>query len=139
MATYNSGDLAKSVRSSALANGQVYSGTLTPSANVATGDVLKFCVLPAGTNVDSVTVVNASLGTTVPGDIEFAPVDGSTKTTFSSAAFAFGTANANGSTIAKKPVLLAKDSWLQVTVGTVSSGSTGEVTLIARGEGIGAA
>ena len=139
MATYNSGDLAKSVRSSALANGQVYSGTLTPSANVATGDVLKFCVLPAGTNIHRVTVVNATLGTTVPGDIEFAPTDGSTKTTFSSAAFAFGTANANGSTIAKKPVLLAKDCWLQVTLGTVSSGSTGAVTLIAEGEGIGAA
>ena len=138
MATYNSGDLAKSVRSSALANGQVYSGTLTPSANVATGDVLKFCVIPAGTNVDSITVVNADLGTAAPGDIEFAPVDGSTKTTFASA-FAFGTANANGSTVAKKPVLLAKDSWLQVTLGTVDTGSTGEVTLIARGEGIGAA
>ena len=138
MATYNSGDLAKSVRSSALANGQVYSGTLTPSANVATGDVLKFCVIPAGTNVDSITVVNADLGTAAPGDIEFAPVDGSTKTTFASA-FAFGTANANGSTIAKKPVLVTKDSWLQVTLGTVDTGSTGEVTLIARGEGIGAA
>ena len=138
MATYNSGDLAKSVRSSALANGQVYSGTLTPSANVATGDVLRFCVIPAGTNVDSITVVNADLGTAAPGDIEFAPVDGSTKTTFASA-FAFGTANANGSTVAKKPVLLAKDSWLQVTLGTVDTGSTGEVTLIARGEGIGAA
>lgn len=138
MATYNSGDLAKSVRSSALANGQVYSGTLTPSANVATGDVLKFCVIPAGTNVDSITVINADLGTAAPGDIEFAPLDGSTKTTFASA-FAFGTANANGSTVAKKPVLVTKDSWLQVTLGTVDTGSTGEVTLIARGEGIGAA
>ena len=138
MATYNSGDLAKSVRSSALANGQVYSGSLTPSANVATGDVLKFCVLPAGTNIHRVTVVNATLGTTVPGDIEFAPTDGSTKTTFASA-FAFGTANASGSAVVKAPVLLAKDCWLQVTLGTVSSGSTGAVTLIAEGEGIGAA
>ena len=103
--------------------------TYNTFTNVATGDVLKFCVLPAGTNIHRVTVVNATLGTTVPGDIEFAPTDGSTKTTFSSAAFAFGTANANGSTIAKKPVLLTKDCWLQVTVGTVSSGSTGEVTL----------
>lgn len=137
MATYNSGDLAKSVRSSALANGQVYSGTLTPTANVATGDILKFCVIPAGTNVHRVTVVNATLGTTVPGDIEFAPTDGSTKTTFS-AAFAFQTANANGSSVNKAPVLLAKDSWLQVTLGTVSAGSTGAVTLIAEGEGIGA-
>lgn len=137
MATYNAGDLAKSVRSSALANGQVYSGTLTPSASVVTGDVLKFCVLPAGTNVHRVTVVNASLGTTVPGDIEFAPTDGTTKTVFSSA-FALQTANANGSSINKAPVLLAKDSWLQVTLATVSAGGAAAVTLIAEGEGIGA-
>ena len=138
MATYNSGDLAKSVRSSALANGQVYSGSLTPASNVATGDVLTFCVIPAGTNLHRVTVVNASLGTTVPGDIELAPVDGSTKTTFASA-FAFGTANASGSAVVKAPVLTTKDCFLQVTLGTVSSGSTGAVTLIAEGEGIGAA
>ena len=138
MATYNSGDLAKSVRSSALANGQVYSGSLTPSANVGTGDVLKFCVIPAGTVVDSVVVVNATLGTAAPGDIEFAPVDGSTKTTFASA-FAFGTANASGALVAKKPVLVAKDSVLQVTLGTVNTGAAGEVTLVARGEGLGAA
>ena len=137
MATYNSGDLAKSVRSSALANGQVYSGTLTPSANVATGDILRFCIVPAGTAVHRITVVNASLGTTVPGDLELAPVDGSTKTTFS-AAFAFGTANASGSAVVKAPVLTTKDCWLQTTLGTVSSGSTGAVTLIAEGEGIGA-
>lgn len=138
MATYNSGDLAKSVRSSALANVQVYSGTLTPAANVATGDVLKFCVIPAGTKVDSIIVVNADLGTAAPGDIQFAPVDGSSVTTFA-AAFAFGTANANGALVAKKPVLLSKDCVLQVTLGTVDTGTTGEVTLIARGEGIGAA
>jgi hypothetical protein len=136
MATYNSGDLAKSVRSSALANGQVYSGTLTPSASVVTGDILKFCVIPAGTNVHRITVVNASLGTTVPGDLEFAPTDGSTKTAFSTA-FAFQTANANGSAVVKAPVLLAKDSWLQVTLGTVSAGGAAAVTLIAEGEGIG--
>lgn len=138
MATYNSGDLAKSVRSSALANGQVYSGTLTPSAAVDTGDVLKFCVIPAGTKVDSIIVINADLGTAAPGDIEFAPTDGSTKTTFASA-FAFGTANASGALVAKKPVLLTKDSWLQVTLGTVDTGAAAEVTLVARGEGIGAA
>lgn len=137
MPTYNSGDLAKSVRSSAIANGQVYSGTLTPSASVQTGDVLRFCVIPAGTNVHRVTVVNASLGTTVPGDIQFAPTDGSSATTFSSA-FAFQTANANGSAITKAPVLLAKDSWLQVTLGSVSSGGAAAVTLVAEGEGIGA-
>lgn len=137
MATYNSGALANPVRSAGIANAQVYSGTLTPSANVATGDVLRFAIVPAGTAVHRVTVVNASLGTTVPGDIQLAPTDGSSATTFSSA-FAFQTANANGSTIVKAPVLTAKDCWLQVTLGTVASGSTGAVTLIAEGDGIGA-
>lgn len=137
MATYNSGDLAKPQRGSAIANAQIYSGTLTPSANVVTGDVLRFGIIPAGTDVHAVTVVNASLGTTVPGDIEFAPVDGTTKTTFS-AAFAFQTANANGSRVAKKPVKVLKDSYLQVTLGTVSAGGAAEVTLLAEGEGQGA-
>lgn len=137
MATYASGDLAKSIRGGGIANGSAYYGSLTPSANVATGDVLRFCIVPAGTYVFRTTVVNASLGTTVPGDIQLAPVDGSSATTFS-AAFAFGTANANGSVISKAPVLVTKDSWLQVTLGTVSAGSTGAVSIIAEGENVGA-
>jgi hypothetical protein len=139
MPTYNASDLLlKPARSSALANQNVIFGTVTPSANVAAADVIRFAIIPAGTWIHRVTVVNASLGTTIPGSLEFAPVDGSTKTTFSSADYAFGTASANGTAIVKKPVLVSKDSYLQVTITSVSTPSTGEVTLIAEGEGFGA-
>ena len=139
MANYNSIDLrTKPNRSGGIANSSAFFGTLTPSANVVTGDILRFCIIPAGTIIFRTTVVNASLGTTVPGDIELAPVDGSTKTVFS-AAFAFPTANANGSVINKKPVRVLKDSYLQVTLGTVSAGAATELSVIAEGEVFGAA
>jgi hypothetical protein len=110
--------------------------TLTP----ATGDVVNFLVIPAGTEVRSITIQNADLGTAAPIDIGFAPLDGSSGSSAAFAsAYAGGTAAANGvTTLFASPVKVEKDSFLQGVFGTVSSGASGALTVAVNGILLGA-
>lgn len=112
--------------------------TLTP----ATGDVVNFFVIPAGTEIREVVINNASLGTAAPLNIGYAPIDGSSgsATAFASA-YAGGTAVTAGQpyhVILANPVKVEKDSFFQAVVGTVSSGASGAITVQAKGILLGA-
>lgn len=141
MATYDSADLnAKPLAAGNHGNAAKYYGTsVATGTNVATGDVIRICKVPAGFVATDVMVVNTSFGTTVPATIQFAPLDGSTPVAFGSTdGVTLQTAAANGSLFAKAPVRVEKDSYVQLLVGTVSSGNgTGVATVIVNGELIG--
>ena len=67
------------------------------TATPATGDLWNFLVIPAGTEIRSFTVQNATLGTAAPVSLGFAPVDGSSGTAAAFvSAYAAGTAAAAG-------------------------------------------
>lgn len=143
MATYSASDLTtKPVHTAEFGNASVYIGTNAASGtNVATGDKIRLCKVPAGFRAHKFTVVNTSFGTTVPATVQFEPLDGSTATTFGTTdMLSLQTASASGTDYSKAPVAVTKDSYLTLLLGTVSSGNgTGVATGIIEGEFLGAA
>ena len=118
-----------------------YSDQATITAAPATGDLWNFLVIPAGTEIRSITIQNADLGTAAPFDLGYAPVDGSTG---SAAAFlddyAGGTAVAAGAAktyLLASPVKVEKDSFLQAFFGTIDTGASGAVTVQINGKLLG--
>ena len=118
-----------------------YSDQASITATPATGDLWNFLVIPAGTEIRSITIQNADLGTAAPLDLGFAPVDGSSGT---AAAFlddyAAGTAVAAGSAktyLLATPVKVEKDSFLQAVFGTIDTGASGAVTVQINGKLLG--
>lgn len=108
----------------------------------ATGDVWRFFVIPAGTEIRQIDIQNATLGTAAPFDLGFAPVDGSTgnATAFGSA-IAGGTAHAAGANydvLLATPVKVEVDSFLTATFGTINTGASGALTVRAGGILLGA-
>jgi hypothetical protein len=142
MPTYNSADLnAKALWSKENGNAGIFYGTsVATSTTIATADKIRVCKVPAGMKVLKVTVINTTFGTTVPATIQFAPIDGTTAVQFGTTdAVTLQTAAANGTVFAKAPVDVAKDSFVELLVGTVSSGNgTGVATVIVEGELFGA-
>jgi len=112
--------------------------TLTP----ATGDVVNFLVIPAGTEIREVVINNADLGTAAPINLGYAPLDGSagSATAFASA-YAADTAVAAGQpyhVILASPIKVERDSFLQAVFGTVTGGASGAITVQAKGILLGA-
>lgn len=142
MATVSATDLnTKPLWSGDCGNLGVFYGTYTGTP--ATGDVWRFCKIPAGIKVLKVTIINEDLGTAAPCDFGYAPTDGSTAsaTAFASAV-ALGTASTadvgTNKLFADAPVSVAKDSYLIGTFGTISVGNSGKVSVIVEGELFGA-
>lgn len=142
MATASATDLnAKPCWSGPSGNHGVFYGTVT--ATPATGDVWRFCKVPAGMKVLRVQVVNEDLGTAAPADVGYVPVDGSSgsATAFASAA-AWGTASTAGApttyAFADSPVSVTKESYVIATFGTINTGNSGKVSIIVEGELFGA-
>lgn len=142
MATYKSADLdTKSLYSGDKGNAYTFYGTsAATSTNIATGDKIRVCKVPAGFVATDVIVVNTTFGTTVPATIQFEPLDGTAATSFGSTdGVTLQTAAANGTLFAKAPVRVEKDSYVTLLIGTVSAGNgTGVATVIVNGEGFGA-
>lgn len=117
----------------------VYRDQASITATPDTGDVWRFFVIPAGTEVQSITIQNADLGTAAPLDLGFAPVDGSSGTTTAFlTAYAAGTAAATGVTyMLATPVKVEKDSFCQALFGTVNTGASGAVTVALTGQLLG--
>jgi hypothetical protein len=117
-------------------------GKVVPSANVVTGDKLRICIIPAGTEVGAVLLSNASMGGPAPADIGYEPVnsnDGSlvADPDYFAAAVALGTAS-NGAVLGgfdqKK---FEQDVYLIATFGTVVSGTQGAVRARVLGKNVG--
>ena len=94
-----------------------YSDQASITATPVNGDLWNFLVIPAGTEIRSITIQNASLGTTATINLGFAPVDGSAGTAAAFvSAYAAGTAAPAGSAktyLLASPVKVEKDSFLQ--------------------------
>lgn len=142
MPIYNSADLnSKPLFTGDDGNSNTYYGTsVATGTNLATGDKIRICKVPAGLVVNEAIVVNTSFGTTAPAGLQFEPLDGSTPVDFVAAGgITLQTASANGTMFARAPVAVAKDSYVTLTVGTVSAGNgTGVATVIVNGEYFGA-
>ena len=142
MPIYNSADLnAKPLYSGDDGNANVYFGTsVATGTNLATGDKIRVCKVPAGFVALTATVTNTSFGTAAPATLQFEPLDGSAPVPFSATdGVPLQTASANGTLFAKGPVAVAKDSWVTLLVGTVATpNGTGVATVIVNGEYFGA-
>jgi hypothetical protein len=143
MATYSATDLtSKPKHLGQYGEVNMPEGKVTPSANVVTGDVLRICIIPAGTEVGAVIISNGSMGGPAPADIGYAPVssgDGSlaANATYFKAALALGTA-ADGTVLGNfDQVKFEQDVYLTATFGTVVSGTANTVRGRVLGKNVG--
>lgn len=147
MATYAPADLITKPLPAADGCAVVYHGKVTASSNAATGDIIRFCVVPAGTEVADVLVkTTTSFGTTAPCTIRLASIDGASDAVIG-ASGATATLVAAGSTAlqtagntvqAVTPVTTKVDCYLECLMGTVSGGAQGVAVVTVHGMGYGA-
>lgn len=108
----------------------VATGKVVPGSAVVTADVLRLCIIPAGTEVNAVLIANASMGGPAPADIGYAPVssaDGplAASQAYFKAALALGTAS-DGTVLSNfDPIKFEQDVFLTATFGAVTAGTTG--------------
>lgn len=147
MATYAPADLITKQLPAADGCAVVYSGKVTATSNAATGDVIRFCVVPAGTELADVFVkTTTSFGTTAPCTIRLASVDGASVpiiggsgTTADLVAAGSTALQTAGSTVQPvTPVTTNVDCFLECLMGTVSGGAQGVAIVTAHGMGYGA-
>lgn len=138
MATVNAFTLS---RSPVAERSYDYSDQATITAAPATGDLWNFLVIPAGTEIRSITIQNADLGTAAPFDLGYTPLDGSTGDADAFLDdYAGGTAAAAGAAktyLLATPVRVEKDSFLQALFGTIDTGASGAVTVAINGKLLG--
>jgi hypothetical protein len=139
MATYANSDINTKPIVAGQGCAVVYDGGVTCTSNCATGDVLRFMLIPAGTRLCEINInVTTAFGTGAPITLRLSPVNGDTATTLVAA----GDTVLN--TINKKdmvfsPTTVTKDSYLEGLVGTVNTGAAGVATATALGMAFGAA
>lgn len=125
------------------ASGVVTGGNST--AAVASGDVIRLGVLPAGFRLhDSLTIVNDAFTASVTGTLGFAYMDGVNDTAVPENASYFGAGvaiNAVGrykaSNLAVVPVTLPKDAWLTLTTGGANHTTAANAVILVAGEHVG--
>lgn len=138
MATYSPADLITKPIVAADGCAAHYTGKVTATSNAATADVIRFCVVPAGSSIRSLIVSTAtSFGTTAPCTIRLASVDGASDAVIG-ASGTTATLVAAGSTAlqtvgdtakAVDSVLTKVDCFLECLMGTVSGGAQGVATV----------
>jgi hypothetical protein len=129
-----------------------YSDQASITAAPGTGDIWQFLVIPAGTEIHSIRIQNATLGTGAPGDLGYLPVDGSTgdadafldnfKFEVPHAGTTDGTKALDSDTLVFErllatPVRVEKDSFLAITFGTINTGASGACTIAINGKLLG--
>jgi hypothetical protein len=139
MVTKTASDLtSKNVSNPHRGNAVTYFGAVTETP--ATGDKWNLAIIPAGVLVTDVSYSNADLGTAAPATLQLAPVDGSTATALSTTdGLALGTASTGAALVPAAAVRTTEDCYLQLLFGTINTGNSGVVTVVLRGEGVGAA
>lgn len=150
MATYSASDLANKVVVAATGQAAIYDGkleTADQAAVAATGDVVRFCKIPAGTRLSALSFnTTTSFGTTAPSTVRLASVDGASDAIIG-ATGTTATLVAAGSTVlqtvgraeaAFHPVVTKSDCFLECLFGTVSSGAKGVASAVAMGMAEGA-
>jgi len=123
-------------------NRVVYTGSAVVSANLANGDKVRLCEVPAGTLVDRVVISNPDLdgGTTLTTKAGFEPKDGSVVANADVAVHAAGATTWRAAAVTTyeifPPYRVTKDSWLTVQTGAAGTG-TGTVHGKVEGENLG--
>lgn len=117
------------------ASGAVIGGDST--AAVASGDVVKIGVLPAGFRlIDSLVVIKTAMSASVTGNLGFAYSDGVDSTAVPQSATFFGSALALSSAArlrnatANLSVTLPKEAWLTLTTGGANNAKASEIGII---------
>jgi hypothetical protein len=147
MPTYAPADLITKPLPSADGCGVVYHGKATATSAAQTGDIVRFCVIPAGTELTDVLVkTTTAFGTTAPCTIRLASIDGSSDAVIG-ASGATATLVGAGSTALQTvgntvqpvtPVQVKSDCFLECLLGTVGTGAQGVATVTAYGMAYGA-
>lgn len=142
MATYSAADLlTKNRHLGQYGEVNIPEGKVTPSSAVVTADVLRLCIIPAGTEVQAIMLANGSMGGPAPADIGYSPVDGSNpaaNSTYFASAVALGTASAGTLLANFDPIKFEFDVYLIATFGTVTAGTTNTVRAKALSRNVGA-
>jgi len=147
MATYSPADLITKPLPAADGCAVVYSGKVTATSNTATADIIRFCVVPAGTEVADVLVkTTTSFGTTAPCTIRLASIDGTSAAVIGAAGATADLVGAGstalqtvGNTVQPvTPVTTKSDCFLECLMGTVSGGAQGVGIVTVHGMAYGA-
>lgn len=140
MPTYQPADINSKPIPAGQGEAVVYDGSIPALAAVtATGDKLNLMRIPAGTRLCEVSInVTTAFGAAAPVTMQLAPVDGSAVTVLVAAGdTVLNTINKKA--MAFTPTTAAKDAYLQLLVGTVTTGAAGALSATALGMSNGAA
>lgn len=139
MPTYSSADINTKPIQNGEGHAVVYDGSASTGAvAAATGDILRLMRVPAGTRLCEVSIrVTAAAAATAPSSLRLSPVDGTAATELVAAGdTVLATANKKDMNFA--PVTVAKDSFLELLLGTLVTPTPAAVTATALGMGLGA-
>lgn len=144
MTTYVASDLASKALPG-VDQAAVYTGSVAPGANTATGDLLRPCKLPAGFKFAALMInVRTAFGATAPAKIGISHVDGSTPPQANPDTLIAAITDASHASTGVKVVMpqagvftTQRDSYLEVVFGTVATGASGVADYCALGEFVG--
>lgn len=139
MPTYTSADINKPLPAGQ-GEAVVYDGAIaTLPVVAATGDKLNLMRIPAGTRMCEVRIrVTTAFAATAPSALQLAPIDGSAVVVLVPDGDTV-LATVNQKSMSFAPMTVAKDSFLQVLLGTLVTPAAGALTAITLGMANGAA
>lgn len=138
MPTYKPVDINTKPVQSGDGEAVIYDGKVVPGVATATGDIIRFMRVPAGTRLCDIAIrVVTAFGATAPCTLQLQPVDGTAATVLVAAGDTV-LATVNRKPMVFEPMTVAKDSFLECLVGTVVTGAAGVATCTAHGMSLGA-
>lgn len=110
-----------------------YKGTVNTPVGLAAADKVRLCKVPAGVDINSVTLNNTAIGATVTGQLQLEPTDGTAATIYVASATGLATAQPNGVMYAPVGFKTTKESYLVLLINSMTTPAAGTVNAVLEG------